>query len=235
MTLTLIGRPSPRRARVLWRLVPVGKRASRSRDSWPAVAVVGAGFLAGSIPFSNLAARWSRGVDLREVGSGTVSGTGLYRVAGFGPLAAAGVLEVAKGAVGPLLATRRRPRLAAIAGGAAVVGHNWSPWLRGAGGRGISPALGALLAQAWPGTVTLLVGMVVGRFAGETAIGSLAADVAVVPLLGRLGGRDDAFAAAAVVAPMIVKRLMGNGPVRGARGPTLVTRLVLDRDRWTED
>ena len=63
-------------------------------------------------------------VDLRDVGTGTVSGTALYHVAGFGPLALAGVCDVAKGAVGPLLAGSDRPELAAVAGGVAVAGHN---------------------------------------------------------------------------------------------------------------
>ena len=46
-------------------------------------------YLLGAIPFSNLFARRLRGIDLRDEGTGTVSGTGLYRVAGFGPLALA--------------------------------------------------------------------------------------------------------------------------------------------------
>ncbi len=196
---------------------------------------IGAGFLAGSIPLSNIAARLTRGVDLRSVGSGTVSGTGLYRVAGFGPLAVAGVLEVAKGSVGPLLATRSRPGVAALAGGAAVIGHNWSPFLRGAGGRGISPAIGALLAQAWPGAVTLLGGLAVGRLAGETAVGSLAADIVLVPFLWRVSGRRGAVAGTAVVVPMLLKRLAGNGPISGERNRTLVTRLVFDRDHREVD
>ena len=108
-------------------------------------------FLIGSVPIANLVAHFTRGVDLREVGTGTVSGTSLYRVAGFLPLAAAGILDIGKGAVGPLAAGTDRPVLAALAGGAAVIGHNWSPFLRGAGGRGISPAIGALGVTAWPG------------------------------------------------------------------------------------
>ena len=87
--------------------------------------MLAASFLAGSIPFANLAARRLRGVDLRTTGSGTVSGTSLYRVAGFGPLAVVGCLELAKGAVGPLLAGSRRPGLGAGATGLAVTGHNW--------------------------------------------------------------------------------------------------------------
>lgn len=46
---------------------------------WVAVA-----YLLGSVPFSQLVALWRRGVDLREVGTGTVSGTGPCRVGGRG-------------------------------------------------------------------------------------------------------------------------------------------------------
>ncbi|MHB8670637.1 MAG: glycerol-3-phosphate acyltransferase [Acidimicrobiales bacterium] len=194
---------------------------------------IGLAFLAGSVPFANLAARRARGVDLREVGGGTVSGTSLYRVAGFGPLAIAGVFEVAKGAVGPLVAggPRQRPALAALCGGAAVTGHNWSPFLRGAGGRGISPAMGALLVNAPPGAGLLLGGMVLGRWAGETAIGSLCADLALVPMLRRTSGPKAGWAGAAVVVPMLLKRLAGNAPAaEGRRLRTWAARLVLDRD-----
>jgi glycerol-3-phosphate acyltransferase PlsY len=194
------------------------------------VTVLAVSWLAGAVPFSNLMARRTRGVDLRTVGTGTVSGTGLYEVAGFVPLAVAGVCEIAKGSIGPLLAGRDRPVLAAAAGGVAVAGHNWSPLLRGAGGRGISPAVGALLPRAWPGSAVLLGGMAAGRLAGETAIGSLVADAALVPLLGRVRGWRGALAGAAVVAPMLAKRLAGNRrPEPGAENVWL-WRLVLDRD-----
>lgn len=200
----------------------------------PPAVVLGASFLAGSIPFSNLMARRLRRVDLRHVGTGTVSGTALYRVAGFGPLALAGVCDVAKGAVGPVLAGSDRPELAAMAGGAAVAGHNWSPWLRGAGGRGISPALGALLPYNWPGTVLLLTGLVIGKFAGETAIGALAADAALVPVLEKINGRRGRWAGQAVLAPMIVKRLLGNRAAANGKGQVFLWRLLLDRDERTK-
>jgi glycerol-3-phosphate acyltransferase PlsY len=193
-------------------------------------AVVAAAWLAGSVPFSNLAARARAGVDLRDVGTGTVSGTALFGVAGFGPLAAAGVCDVAKGAVGPVLAGRDRPGLAAVAAGAGVVGHNWSPWLRGAGGRGISPALGALVVRNWPGTTTLAVGLAAGRLARATGLGSFLADVVMIPVLYRTRGRAGALIGAAVVAPLLAKRLMGNRrPDRPGPGVYL-HRLVFDRD-----
>src|SRR5262249_57182242 len=114
---------------------------SQTRDV-QAAAILALSFGAGAIPFSYLAGRRSRGVDLRRVGTGTVSGTSLYRVAGFGPLAAAGVLEVAKGAVGPAVATATgHPPVAAAAGGGAAAGHQLLPFLPRPGGRGSSPPL----------------------------------------------------------------------------------------------
>jgi glycerol-3-phosphate acyltransferase PlsY len=195
------------------------------------VVVLAVAYLAGAIPFSNLMARRRRGVDLRTVGTGTVSGTSLYDVAGFGALAVSGICDIAKGAVGPALAGRDRPRLQAAACAAAVAGHDWSPFLGGAGGRGISPAIGALGAAAPAGSAILLGGMTVGRLSGETAIGSLVADVILVPALARTDGRRGALAGVGVVATMIAKRLAGNAPVpRADRAHTYFNRLVFDRD-----
>ncbi len=191
--------------------------------------VLGCAYLVGAIPFSNIAARRTRGVDLRQVGSGTVGGTALYRVAGFAPLAVAGVFDVSKGAVGPLLAGDR-PLLAATAGGAAVAGHNWSPFLRGAGGRGVAPALGALLVNAWPGAVLLLIAMIIGKWAGETGVGTLVALLALAPVLGWMRGATAAAAGGAVAVPMLIKRLTGNARPDGDPAPTYLNRLVFDRD-----
>lgn len=210
---------------------PEPGRGGRPLPEVPSWVPIPAGYLAGSVPWSNLMARWVSGVDLRRVGSGTVSGTGLYEVAGFGPLAAAGVLEVGKGAVGPLLAGRQRPWLAAAAGAAAVVGHNWSPWLGGAGGRGLSPALGALGLTAPASSATLLGGMAGGRVLRQTAIGSLIAELAAVPVARRTGGPQAGWAAAGVVIPMLVKRLAGNARPRPDSPTTYLWRLLLDRDQ----
>ena len=202
---------------------------SGRRRPGPALTVCLA-FGAGSVPFSQLAARAFAGADLRRVGTGTVSGTGLYEVAGFGPLALAGVFEVAKGAVGPAVAGRRRPWLAAAATAAAISAHNWSPWLGGAGGRGIAPALGATAVIAPEATGMLLVGMVGGRLAHQSGVATLAAVAGLVPLLGRRGAPGVALALA-VTLPMVVKRLAGNRPATGSdRRAILRSRLLFDRD-----
>ncbi len=188
-------------------------------------------FGVGSLPLANLAAGRLAGIDLRRFGTGTVSGTSLYEVTSFGPLALVGCLEVAKGAVGPALAGRCRPGLGALAAGLGVAGHNWSPWLRGAGGRGISPALGATAVLAPEGTVVLSLGLGVGRLVGQTAVGCLVAMLGLPPLLARTRGRSGWWAGTAVTLPLLAKRLLGNQvPTGPSRGSTYLSRLIFDRD-----
>jgi glycerol-3-phosphate acyltransferase PlsY len=210
----------------------VARRGARPRKTRH-VRVVGSlvvAFVAGSIPFSNIAARRTRGLDLRTVGSGTVSGSSLYRAgAGFVPLAVSGVFEVAKGSVGPLLAGDR-PTLAAMAGGAAVAGHNWSPFLRGAGGRGLSPAIGALLVNAWPGAGLLLVGLLIGWQCNAAGFGSFVAVVALAPTLAALVGAEGWLIGGAVAVPVLVKRALGNVPPPERTPPAYLNRIVFDRD-----
>jgi glycerol-3-phosphate acyltransferase PlsY len=196
----------------------------------PAPVVVAAAWLAGSVPFSNIAAHRRAGVDLRAVGSGTVSGTALHEVAGFGPLAVAGLADVAKGTVGPLLAGRDRPVLGAVAATAGAAGHNWSPWLGGAGGRGLSVAFGAFLPLAWPGTVVLALGLAGGRLAKRSGLGSFVGSVALVPVVARTHGRAGAIAGAGLVAVLLAKRLAGNRPPADPSLRAYVHRLVFDHD-----
>jgi glycerol-3-phosphate acyltransferase PlsY len=194
------------------------------------LAVLACSFVAGSIPSSQIAARARGGIDLRDVASGTVSGTSLYRVAGFVPLAVSGVADIAKATVGPLLAGRERPGLAALAGGTAIAGHNWSPFLRGAGGRGFAPSLGALGVNGPPGVPLMLGGLVAGRAVGQTGLGGFVAQCALVPVLARRYGRRGAFVGVCVVAPMWAKRLLGNAPPANPSARVYARRLLFDRD-----
>ncbi len=207
-------------------------RTARRRPG--TVGVLTASLLAGSIPFSAIAARLAADVDLRTRGTGTVSGTGLYEVAGFGPLAVAGSLDVAAGAVGPLLAGRDRPVLGAVAGGLAIAGHNWSPFLAGAGGRGISTVLGATLVLCPEGTATVAGGLAGGRLLRQTGAGCFAALLALFPLLGIRRGTPGVTTAACLVVPVLAKRVAGNrAPARGAHLRTMASRMIFDADGAT--
>ncbi|MFO7590633.1 MAG: glycerol-3-phosphate acyltransferase [Acidimicrobiia bacterium] len=187
-------------------------------------------FVLGSIPVANLISTRTRGVDLRREGTGTVSGTALYRVAGFRWLVIGGILDVAKGAAGPLLAGSDRPTLAALAGGVAIAGHNWSPFLRGQGGRGIGPALGALGVNAWPGIPVIIVPWLVGRALHESAVGAFVGQVLLTPALALLDGGSGALVGGAVALPMLIKRITSNGPPVAPGLRVYGHRLLFDRD-----
>ncbi|HEX4865095.1 MAG TPA: glycerol-3-phosphate acyltransferase [Acidimicrobiales bacterium] len=201
----------------------------RPRNLSPA-SVLGISYLLGSVPVANLASKALKGVDLRDVGNGTVSGTGLYDVAGFTPLAVAGCLELAKGAAGPLIAGRNRPVLRAACAGAAVTGHNWSPFLGFSGGRGLSVAMGALLAFAPEGSALIGAGLGIGRLASETGLSSFAAVASLPLVMYRTRGRSGAAAGVFIAVPIVAKRLAGNGRPEKAAARVYLNRLLYDSD-----
>lgn len=211
------------------RLLSTGRRAGVGPPVLASL-VLAASYLLGSVPFTNLAARRLKDIDLRDVGTGTVSGTGLHQVAGFGPLAVVGCMELAKGAALPLLARRRSAHLAALAAGAAVVGHNWSPFLRFHGGRGVSVALGASVAIAPEGAAVLGAGLGLGRLARQSGAGCAAAIAALPFVLTRSRGRDGLLLALSLSVPLAAKRLAGNTPPESHDLRHYANRLLFDRD-----
>lgn len=86
------------------------------------------------------------GKDVRRAGSGNPGATNAGRVLGRWWGLLVGVIDVAKGLL-PAVAANwlwgERP--AYVVGVAAVLGHVFSPYLRGRGGRGVATAFGAVL------------------------------------------------------------------------------------------
>ncbi|MGE4619345.1 MAG: glycerol-3-phosphate 1-O-acyltransferase PlsY [Planctomycetota bacterium] len=106
-----------------------------------------AAFLSGSIPFTWCIAR-TRGIDLLTVGSGNPGATNLSRVVGKGYGALGLVLDVIKGALPVLVAQQLglNDIQSLLVGAMAVLGHCFSPFLLGRGGKGVATTGGALLA-----------------------------------------------------------------------------------------
>ncbi len=114
-----------------------------------------AGYLLGSIPFSQIVVRLRGGPDLREMGSRNVGGSNAIRAVGWGwGLLAAG-LDVSKGPTALALAWGMEIPWPAylLAGLAAMVGHNYPVWLRFRGGKGAAVGAGISAWVAFPETV----------------------------------------------------------------------------------
>jgi glycerol-3-phosphate acyltransferase PlsY len=128
-------------------------------------------YLLGATPTGYLAGRLVKGVDLRQVGSGSTGATNVLRTLGPGPAAAVLAIDLAKGAAAivlvrgfeawlytlPSIAAPATPGPQALvpwaiclAGLAVVLGHSRSIWLGFAGGKSAATGLGVLFALSWP-------------------------------------------------------------------------------------
>ena len=117
-----------------------------------AVAVALLAYLAGSVPFGYLLSRLAGLGDIRAIGSGNIGATNVLRTGRRGLAAATLLLDGGKGAAVTLYiwSMTGDRGLTAIAGLFAVVGHCFSIWMRGRGGKGAATGLGVILAWSWP-------------------------------------------------------------------------------------
>ena len=126
------------------------------------VAVVVLAYLMGSFPGGYLLGKlW--GVNVLRFASGRTGGTNVLRAAGAVAGLLTGALDVGKGFLAVWLAGQitGSPLAASLAGGAVVLGHCYSVFLRFHGGGGVATSLGALGAICLPLGVALLVLLVV--------------------------------------------------------------------------
>ncbi len=147
-------------------------------------------YLLGSIPFGFLIGK-AKGVDVRKVGSGNIGATNVFRTVGRGLGILALLLDFLKGLVSatliPLaasLAFNSEPPylLGLVCGAAAVLGHNYSLYLKFRGGKGIATSAGMLAGIA---PIPFLCGVTVfiAVFVSfkYVSLGSITAALAVIP------------------------------------------------------
>ncbi len=130
-------------------------------------------FLLGSIPFGLLIAK-SKGINIREHGSGNIGATNVLRIVGKKYGITCFVLDFLKGLIPALLAYNlikytdasetmtigflrehafdlgseqfKAQSLQVFTGLCAILGHNYSPWVNFKGGKGIATSAGVLAA-----------------------------------------------------------------------------------------
>lgn len=100
-----------------------------------------------------------RGIEVSSVGSGNPGATNLGRVIGRRWGIVVGLLDVLKGFLPTFVVLRTLGTwIALVAGVACVLGHVYSPYLGGRGGKGVATSLGAILAVVpWVALTALLV------------------------------------------------------------------------------
>jgi glycerol-3-phosphate acyltransferase PlsY len=178
-----------------------------------AFLAIAAGYLLGAVPVGLVVGRLVRGVDVRDVGSRRTGATNVTRTLGTGWGAVVLVLDVAKGVLAVLLAGvlydgAGGEWVAAAAGLAAVVGHNWSAFIGFAGGRGVATTGGGLLALA-PLAVAVVVPPMLAivwltRYVSAASLAGAAGAMLATGALALAGGSWPAFGYALLAGTLVI-------------------------------
>lgn len=133
-------------------------------------------YVIGSIPFAYLIVWWKKGIDIRTFGSGNVGATNAGRILGFRYFVIVFLLDLAKGFLPTwgfpeLLKSQGYQVLAGLSvlvGIAAILGHNYTMFLKFRGGKGVATSLGAVSAldgiAAAGSALTFLVVLLMTRY-----------------------------------------------------------------------
>jgi glycerol-3-phosphate acyltransferase PlsY len=149
------------------------------------------GYIFGAIPVGFLLVKLTKGIDLRQFGSGRTGGTNSFRAGGVAVGVLTSILDVVKAAcaiwiVRALFADSVPagwlPWLEVTSGVMSVIGHNWSIFLGFKGGAGTGPNVGwagAIWFPIVPIAVIVVLGVLI--FIGIASLASLAMS-AVIPV-----------------------------------------------------
>ncbi len=163
-------------------------------------------YLLGSIPTGYMAAKLLKGIDIREVGSGSTGATNVLRTLGKGPGAIVLFIDCLKGVLAILLiywlfrfdnglglglgfnilppeeinTQLWQPWMVTAAGIIAVLGHSKSIFLGFTGGKSVATSLGVLLAMCWQvGLATLGVFAIIVGISRIVSLSSICGAIGV--------------------------------------------------------
>lgn len=161
-----------------------------------------AAYLLGSIPTGYLVARWMKGIDIRQYGSGGTGATNVLRAVGKGAAIAVLLIDLLKGLLAVLLAIALWPAIdvlaplappwqawiTMLAGLMAIVGHSKSVWINFTGGKSAASGLGVLIGLAWPVALGAVVAFgLTLALSRIVSLGSIAAAIATMVLMVATG------------------------------------------------
>ncbi len=167
-------------------------------------------YVFGSFPTAYLMGKWIKGIDIRQHGSGNVGFTNLYRVTGLKPAIIVLLADILKGLI-PVLAgfylfgVSPKARIIAIfLGMATIIGHNWSIFLKGKGGKGVATSAGVFLALIPVPTVLafIIFGGIV-FFTHYISLGSIIGSI-FLPLIAYLNNEPKETIVFAIITAVLI-------------------------------
>ena len=106
-----------------------------------------ASYLMGAVPFGLVVGKVTKGIDIRDFGSGNIGASNVYRTLGPGPALLVFLLDTAKGLAAVLICLGLGLSEWWIAAGGlvSVLGHTFSIFLGFKGGKGVATSLGVII------------------------------------------------------------------------------------------
>jgi glycerol-3-phosphate acyltransferase PlsY len=206
------------------------------------LALILGAYLLGSVPVSYIVAKLSRGIDLRQYGTGQVGAGNLWRLTSWRLALPIAIFDLIKGLVmvwvAQLMGLDVTQQLAV--GLAAIIGHNWPVFLRFSGGRGVGTTIGVIIIlpiindmTLW-GTVAFLTILIIGTLIMRSSPVPVFVGVAVLPLVSWFyEPLSVTLGFLAMFLIIVIKRLTaprsGEAALVG-KGRLLLNRLLFDRD-----
>lgn len=132
-------------------------------------------FLVGSIPVGLIVAKL-KGVDLRKVGSGNIGATNVLRTMGKKPALITLAGDMLKGLIPVFISgyILDDPLYSGIVGLAAILGHDFSIFLKFRGGKGVATSIGVILAYSpLVSVLTVLVWIIVVFMTRYSSMGAI--------------------------------------------------------------
>lgn len=137
-------------------------------------------YLMGSIPFGLIIGKITRGIDIRDFGSGNIGATNVMRTLGVGPAILVFFFDTIKGVAAVLLCNiiGLNPYLISLGALLCVFGHTFSIFLKFKGGKGVATSLGVII-----GLNPVIAGIAFGLWA---ALGLVTRYISVASIVASL-------------------------------------------------
>lgn len=151
------------------------------------IATLLVAYLFGSFPTGYLVVRAFTGQDVRQLGSGRTGGTNVLRTAGWVAAVLTVLGDLLKGVAAVLVAHAlgQTPLAVAAASVAAILGHNYSIFLRFRGGAGTMTSIGiALFMSPVVGAAVIVLGVAMLLLRRYASLASITVAVAMPALFG---------------------------------------------------
>jgi glycerol-3-phosphate acyltransferase PlsY len=171
-------------------------------------------YLLGSIPTGYLFAK-ARGIDIRSAGSGNIGATNAFRVLGKSAGITVLVIDALKGYLACRFvafgtgAPSEAHRM--VAGLFAILGHNYTCWLKFKGGKGIATSAGVLLALAPEGFgIALVVFLLVLALSRFVSLASITSAIVLPIAVWLTGGTSRMISLTAFLSAMAIYKHRAN-------------------------